>query len=82
MTLLVEAKGKSAKVPAGIEQLIGRTILAMESDRADRRYAILIPDLPAWLSVVASARHPALAAIEVFTVSPTGAIGKATWGRG
>lgn len=78
--LLVEAKGRSAKVQAGIEQLIGRTILSIEPGRLDRSYAILIPGLPSWLRVVQTARHPALSQIGVYTVSPNGVIGRCAWG--
>jgi hypothetical protein len=77
--LIVEAKGTSVKVPAGIEQLIGRLVLAMDPERDDRSYAILIPDLPKWLAVVAAARHPVLAPIGVYTVSAKGRIGRAEW---
>ncbi len=78
--LLVEAKGRSAKVQAGIEQLIGRTILSIEPGRSDRSYAILIPDLPSWMRMVQTARHPALSQIRVYTVSPNGVIGRCAWG--
>ena len=78
--LLVEAKGKSAKVPAGIEQLIGRSILSMQPGRPDRSYAILVPDLPGWMRVVETARHPALSQILVYAVSPTGVIRRCAWG--
>jgi hypothetical protein len=80
--LLVEAKGRSARVPAGIEQLIGRTILSIEPGRSDRSYAIVIPDLPGWMRVVQTARHPALSQILVYSVSPQGVIHRCEWGTG
>ena len=51
-TLLVEAKGTSTPVPAGIEQLIGRSILSMRAGRPDLSYAILIPDVPRRIHVI------------------------------
>ena len=78
--LLVEAKGKSAPVPAGVEQLIGRTILAMEPGRSDRTYAILIPDDPRWLRVVQAARHPVLSQIRVYAISHKADIRRCEWG--
>jgi hypothetical protein len=78
--LLVKTKGKSAKVPAGIEQLIGRTVLSMQPGRPDRSHAILVPDLPGWVRVVETARHPALSEILVYAVSQTGVIRRCAWG--
>jgi len=79
-SLLVEAKGRSAPVPAGIEQLIGRTILAMDPARHDRAHAILIPDLPAWLAAISRATYPVLGSIGVYAVSIRGDIRRVTWG--
>ena len=78
--LLIEAKGKSAKAPVGMEQLVGRTVLSMRTDRADRRHAILIPDLAPWLRAVGAAENPMLAEIGVYAISPTGAIRRLKWG--
>jgi hypothetical protein len=77
--LVVEGKGKSGKPVSGLEQLIGRSLLAATSLPAGARSAILIPD--AWAGHVAAANHPALDFIEVFTVTPSGDIGFAHWGR-
>jgi hypothetical protein len=71
-TLLVEAKRISIAAPLGIEQLVGRTVLSMRSDRPDRSYAILIPDLPQWLQVVGMARNPMLSEIGVYAVGSAG----------
>lgn len=76
--LVVEGKGKSAKPINGLEQLVGRSIIAAASLPDGARTAILIPD--SWASLVADTTHPALQFIEVFTVSPTGDIGTARWG--
>jgi len=79
-TLLVEAKGKSVTANAGIEQLVGRTILSMEPGHSDRSYAILIPDLPQWMRAVEAARNPVLSEIRVYAVSPKGVIRRCQWG--
>lgn len=79
--LVVEAKGRSGKPISSLEQLVGRSILAMAALPPGARMAILIPDHPAWVSIVTAATHPALADVEVFTVTPVGAIGKENWGR-
>lgn len=44
------------------------------------RTAILIPDHPAWVSIIVAASHPALADIEVITVSADGVVGAFAWG--
>lgn len=79
--LLVEAKGKSAKGSVGIEQLVGRTVLAMKPDRPDYSYAVLMPDLPHLLRMVESASNTILSQIRVFVISPSGDIRRVEWGR-
>ena len=78
-TLVVEAKGRSAKPHAAIEQLVGRIILLMDPAATRRRYAILIPDLPNWTAIASAASHPALNAIEIFLVSAGGDIRRGAW---
>lgn len=79
-TLLVEAKGRSAKAPVGMEQLVGRIVLSMQPGHPDRSYAILIPDLPQWIRAVETAGNPVLAEIGVYAISPEGVISRRSWG--
>lgn len=81
-TLLVEAKGKSAKAPVGMEQLVGRIVLSMQPGHPDRSYAILIPDLPQWIRAVEAVRNPVLSEIRVYAISQTGVIHRCVWGTG
>jgi hypothetical protein len=81
-TLLVEAKGQSSTAPAGIEQLVGRTVLSMKSRRPDREYAVLIPDSRRWARVVRRAASPVLPKIRVYVVSRRGEIRLGEWGSG
>lgn len=54
----------------------------MKPGLSDRRYAILIPDLPQWIRAVQTARNPVLAEIRVYAISPNGAIRRCEWGAG
>lgn len=77
-TLLVEAKGQSARNRVGaVEQLIGRMLLLQDPHRDDRDYAILVPDT--WDSVLPSSR-PSLDWLHVFRISARdGSIERGRW---
>jgi hypothetical protein len=80
-TLIIEAKGTSAKPDSGLEQLIGRSIMSMTGLLPGARCGILIPGLASWTRKVAATSHPALQDVPVLTVSKDGAIGRAEWGN-
>lgn len=81
-TLIVESKGRSSSNRRGaVAQLVGALTLVRDSGRASIRYAILVPDDPAWDSALRNAGG--LEWIELYRIgaAPPGSIAQDEWAR-